>query len=150
MVSAPVAAVQAAVLHRFCQVLGSDRLGVIEIGDGAGDFEDAVMCASAQAHAADGHLERSLTCVVESAELPQEARRNASIIETAALLDDAGILHTSPHIGGTHAVILAAKFLISHGRDLDVKIDAIEQRSAYFTQIALNNCAGAAAFVRRV
>src|ERR1700731_1574009 len=119
--SAPVTAVQAAVLHCFCQVLGSNRLGVVEIGDGAGDFEDAVMCASAQAHAADGHLERPLTCVIESAELPKEARRNASIIETAALLDDAGILHTSAHIGGTHTVILAAKFLVGHSRDFDVK-----------------------------
>src|SRR5205823_10468169 len=103
--------------------------------------------ASAQAHAADSHLERPFTCVIESAELPQEARWNASIVKTATLLDGAGVLHTSPHIGGAHAVILAAQFLVGHGRDLDVKIDAIEQRPAHFAQIALDNCAGAAAFV---
>jgi hypothetical protein len=52
-------------LDRFRQVLGSDRLGGVEIGDGAGDFENAVMRAGTQAHAAHGYLKRTLAGVIE-------------------------------------------------------------------------------------
>ena len=52
--SAPVAAVQAAVLHRFSQVFGGDGFGMIQIGDGAGGFQNPVMGAGAQTHAPHG------------------------------------------------------------------------------------------------
>jgi hypothetical protein len=52
-------------LDRFSQVLGSDRRGVVEITDSVGNLENAVVRASAQPHPADGHLERSLTGVVQ-------------------------------------------------------------------------------------
>jgi hypothetical protein len=35
--------VEAAVLNRFQQMWGFDILGSCEVGDGAGDFEDAVI-----------------------------------------------------------------------------------------------------------
>ena len=47
-------------------------------------------------------------------------------------------------------MVLAAQFFVSDGRNFDVQIDAIEQRSAHFAQVALDDRAGAAAFARRI
>ena len=69
--STPVVAVEAAVLNGFGEVLGEDLVAAVEIGDGAGYFEDAVVRPGAQAHAADGHFEGSLAGVIEGAELAQ-------------------------------------------------------------------------------
>ena len=67
--SRPVIAVEAAVLNGFGEVLGGDGGGLIEIGDGSGDFEHAVVGAGGEAHAADGHFERALAGIVECADL---------------------------------------------------------------------------------
>ena len=45
--SAPVTAVEAAVLDGFGEVLGGHRLGSVQVGDRTGDLEDAVVRASA-------------------------------------------------------------------------------------------------------
>ena len=39
----PVAAVEAVVLDGFGEVLGEDAVGIVEVGDGAGDFEETVV-----------------------------------------------------------------------------------------------------------
>ena len=54
------------------------------------------------------------------------------------------------HVGGRRAMILAAQFLVCHCWNFYVKIDAVEQRSAHFAQVALNDRASAAAFARRI
>jgi hypothetical protein len=61
-------------------MLGGDRLGGIEIGDGAGDFEDAVVRAGAQSHAADGHLKRALAGVIQGTELPAPPNGTSSLV----------------------------------------------------------------------
>ena len=61
-------------------MLGSDRLGGVEIRDGAGDFEDAAVRAGAQSHAADGHLERSLAGVIQGTELARATRWNFLLV----------------------------------------------------------------------
>lgn len=48
------------------------------------------------------------------------------------------------------AVRFAAQLLIGHGRHFDMKIDAVEQRTAYFRKIALNDAGGTAAFASAV
>ena len=52
--SAPIAPVEAAVLDGFGDVFGGNSSGAGEVGDGAGDLEDAVVGAGAEAQAADG------------------------------------------------------------------------------------------------
>ena len=47
--SAPVAAGEAAVWHGFGEVLGEDAIGLIEIGNSGGDFEEPVVGAGAGA-----------------------------------------------------------------------------------------------------
>ena len=57
--SIPIIAVEAAVLDGFGDVLGGNRLTATEIGYGARHFEDAVVRACGQTHAAHRHLVRS-------------------------------------------------------------------------------------------
>ena len=70
----PIIAIQTAILDGFGEVLGGDGGGMIEVGDGAGDLEDAVVGAGGEAHAADGHFEGAFAGVVESAGVLHGAR----------------------------------------------------------------------------
>jgi hypothetical protein len=47
-----------------------------------------------------------------------------------ALLNPARLLHPLAHFGRRHTVALVPEFPIRYGRDLDMKIDAVEQRPA--------------------
>lgn len=47
-------------------------------------------------------------------------------------------------------MIFAPQFLIGYSRHLDMQVDSIEKRSAYFTEISLDDGSRAAAFPRRV
>jgi hypothetical protein len=46
--SDPESAIEGAVLDGFADVFGGDGVGGGEVGDGAGDFQDAVVSAGAQ------------------------------------------------------------------------------------------------------
>src|ERR1035438_2354691 len=78
--SGPVVAVEAAVLHGFGQMFGGDGGGFIEVGDGAGDFENAVVGAGGKSHAADGHFERALAGIVQRADGADLPGRHARVI----------------------------------------------------------------------
>jgi hypothetical protein len=137
-------------LNGFGEVLGGDALGPVEISDGAGSFEDAIMGARAQAHATHRHFEHSLASFVQRAEASEQACGNAGIIESTAALDSTSGFHSQAHFGGRRSVIGAAQLFVCHRRNFYVKIDAIEQRSAHFAQVTLNDGAGAAAFARGI
>src|ERR1700722_10726041 len=57
--SCPVRTVEAAVLDGFGDVFGLDRVGAFEVGDGAGDFQDAVVGAGAEALLGHGAFEQA-------------------------------------------------------------------------------------------
>src|ERR1035437_3796938 len=97
--SGPVVAVEAAVLNGFGEVLGGHGGGVIEVGHGARDFEDAVVGAGGEAHAADGHFEGALAGIVERADLADIAGRHAGVVEAARLLYGASLFHTGADFG---------------------------------------------------
>src|ERR1700723_1663319 len=103
------------------------------------------MSAGAQTHAAHGHFERSLTGFVERAEGSEQARGNAGVVESPEALNGACGLYTSTHFGGCCAMVLAAQFFVGDGGHFYVQIDAIEQRSTHFAQVALNDCTSAPA-----
>src|SRR5258708_37023936 len=72
----PVIPVQTAILDCLGQVFRGDAsrafdVAVVEVGYGARHFEDAVVGASAQAHAAHGHFEGALACWIQFAEVAQ-------------------------------------------------------------------------------
>ena len=69
--SIPVVTVQAAVLHRFCDMLRAYRGGVVEIGDRARNAQNAVVRAGGKAHAAYRHFKRSFAGIVQSAVFAQ-------------------------------------------------------------------------------
>jgi hypothetical protein len=93
--------------------------GGAEISDGAGDLQDTVVRASAQSHAADGHFERALAGLIQGAELAQQARGNAGVVEAAPLLEGAGVLHSRAHLGRADSGILATQlFDRRQGRQL--------------------------------
>ena len=54
--SVPIIAIQTAILHRFGHVLGGDGLGFAQVGDGARQFQNAVVRAGRESHAAHGHF----------------------------------------------------------------------------------------------
>lgn len=146
----PITSIQAAILYGFSQVLGGDRVGAVEVGDGTGGFEYPVMRAGTQAHAAHGHFEGSFAGFIEHAKCSEKAGRNAGVIESPAALDDAGGLHSRAHIRRRGAVIFAAQLFVGHRRNLHMQIDAIEQWAAHLAQVTLNDGAGAAAFARGI
>src|SRR5438876_4863844 len=55
----PVAAVERPVLDGFGDVRGADGLGALEVGDGARDFQNAVVGAGAQTQAGHGVFEQA-------------------------------------------------------------------------------------------
>src|SRR5690348_415772 len=55
----PVGTVAGAVLDGFGEVFGFDGGGAVDVGDGAGDFQDAIVGAGAQALLRDGAFEEA-------------------------------------------------------------------------------------------
>jgi hypothetical protein len=143
--SGPVITVEAAVLDGFGEVLGSDGGGLIEVGDGAGDFEDAVVGAGGEAHAADGHFEGALAGIVESADFADVAGGHAGVVESAGALYGAGLFDAGANLGRRLGGGIAAQFLEGDGWDFDVDIDAIQEGAADLAEIMLNLARGAAA-----
>src|SRR3954453_1605767 len=48
------------------------------------------------------------------------------------------------------AISFSPKFFVRHGGYLNVHIDAVEQRAAHFSEVALNNTGSATAFTRAI
>lgn len=65
MLSTPQFPIQAAELDGFCQVMGLDGFAGIEVGNGAGDAEDAVVGADRKTQFFHGLAEQFLASVIE-------------------------------------------------------------------------------------
>ena len=143
--SSPVIAVEAAVLDGFGKVLGGDGGGFIEVGDGAGNFEDAVVGAGGEAHASDGHFEGALAGIVESADFADVAGGHAGVVESAGALYGAGLFDAGANLGRRLGGGIAAQFLEGDGWDFDVDIDAVQEGAADLAEIVLDLARGAAA-----
>ncbi len=72
--SGPVGTVEGPVLDGFAEMFGFNGVGGVEVGDGASDFEDAVVSASGKAEAGDGVFEKFFAVVRDGAVLSNEAR----------------------------------------------------------------------------
>jgi hypothetical protein len=145
MSSGPVVPIQTPVLHRFGEVFGSDGGGFIQVGDGAGDFENAVVGAGGEAHPTDRHFERALAGIVECADLADIAGRHAGVVESARALYGAGLFHAGADFRRRLGSGIATQFLKGDGWNLDVDIDAVEQGAADLAQIVRDLARGAAA-----
>lgn len=134
----PIISIEAAILDCLGKVFRADPLRLIEVGDRAGDFQNAVVSARGQAEAADRHFESPLAGVVESAQRAQPANRDLRVVISAALLNGAGTFHPMPDFGRGFAFVFPAQLAIWNRGDLDMKVDSIEQRSTDSPQIPLN------------
>jgi hypothetical protein len=82
----------------------------------------------------------------ESPEFAQNCGRNVRIVVAAFLLYLAPARNAVAHLRGGDAVAGAAQFLIRYRGDLDVQIDAVEERTAQLALVTLDDGARAAAF----
>ena len=78
--------IETAILNRFRQMLLADMLGAFEIGDGAGDLEDARVAAGGEAEALGDEFEEAVAGFVRFAMLADEARRHLGVAVDAAVL----------------------------------------------------------------
>src|SRR5436305_678810 len=88
-----------AVLQGFRNVGGADLVRGGEVGDGAGEFDDAVMGAGGEVHLAGGGAHQLLARRVQWAVLAYLARPHVRVRD-ARCLGEAGAL---PHTGGLDA-----------------------------------------------
>jgi hypothetical protein len=146
----PVIAIQRAVLHGFGDVFGADARRAAEIGDSARDFQNAVMGAGGESHAADRHFECALAGIVERADIAEVARGHARVVEAAAVLHRTRAIHADANLGGGFGGAAAAQFLERDGGDFDVDIDAVEQGPADLAEVVLDLSGRAAALASAI
>ena len=148
-------AVQRAVLDGFEQVGLPDGFGLGEVGDGAGDLEDAVVGAGGQRELFHGLLEQVAHAGIERAVALDLRRghtgvgREARAAETDELVL-AGQFDALAHGGGRLAGLVGAQLGDGERRRLDMDVDAIEQRSADAGAVALDLGRRAPALVLRI
>jgi hypothetical protein len=159
--SGPVAAVEGAVLDGFGDVGNGDGGSGFEVGDGAGDFEDAVVGAGAEALLLHGALEQALGVggeLAEGADLlgghlgvgedGSGAGRTGRVswargwldfvFEETGVLELAGGEDAGADLGGTLGGGVAAELFVLDRGNFDVDVDAVEQRAADFADVALD------------
>lgn len=127
-------------------MLGGDRVLAVEVGDCACDFQDSVVGAGGEAHAADGHFEGAFAGVVKGGELAELLRGQVGVVIATRLLAGPGSQYTLAHLLGRHAFVVAAQFFVGDGRDFDVEIDAVEQGAGDLAEVALDDRWRATAF----
>ncbi len=85
----PKDAVQGAVLDRFADMFGENVFGVGEVGDGAGDFEDAIVGACAEVEFRHRHFHHAFGGFVQGAMVFQELCGHAGIAAGLAAFSEA-------------------------------------------------------------
>src|SRR2546421_1566361 len=128
----PVGAIERAVLNGFAEMFGFDGIRGVEIGDGARNFQDAVVGASGKAEASYRVFQKSFAVGGDGALFANQASGHLGVgvsflfgRETSGLTiasgDDAGADGGRILAGGR-----SAEFLVFYGGDFDVDVDAVE------------------------
>ena len=89
-------------------MLGGNGFGVIEIRDGAGNAQDAIVSTRGKIHAADGHLERPFAAFIKGAQRAKLRRRNLRIVEARPTLSLACFFDPIPLNDAESAAAFAA------------------------------------------
>jgi hypothetical protein len=124
-------------------VSGADGIAAGEVGDGAGDFEDAVEGAGGEAEALEGGVEEGAAGRLDGTE-PAESLGSHGGVDRAAgrgpealALEGTGGGDALGHEGG--GLSRAAAELAQGDRgDLDVEVDAVEERAGDAGAVALD------------
>ena len=154
----PERPVQGAVLDGFRDVLGFNVGLAFEIGDGSGDFQDAIVGTGAQALLSHSSLKQVLTVSGKTTECSHMPRSHLSVAVDCVFtvgvepgkLPLARVHDSLQDLGGTFRLMRASHFLVVHGRNIDVDVDSIEQRTGDLRNVALNHRRRTVALVRAI
>lgn len=132
-----------------------DDFGPGEVGDGAGDLEDAIVGAGGKVELLHGLLQEVAERVVDGAVLARLPVTHAGVAgggrtSEAGDLAVAGQAHAFADGGGGFALGGGAEFVDGEGGSLDVEVDAVEERTADAGAVALDLRRRAAALVAGV
>lgn len=146
----PIFPVEAAVLDSLGHVGAADDLLARQVGDGAGDLEQAVIGPGRQPHEVESIFEELLCVAGERAEGFEQMGGDLGIAEQggsgkAFLLHGPGLIDTLPYGGGALPGRFGGELLEFHRRHLDVQIDPVEQGSRHPCEIPLRRRRGAGA-----
>ena len=140
----------------FADVLRRDAVTGREIGDGARDFENAVVGTGAEVEILHGMAEHFERGVVEGAEFFDLAVRHAgigggfSLTGEAVFLDAARLKNAIENLCRGLGRAAAGELLEGHGRRFDMDVDAVEEWAGDAVAVTLDLDAGAAALALRI
>src|SRR6266545_1213129 len=147
--------IQAPVLDRLRDMAGADGLAPSQIGDRAGDLEDPIERPGGEAELLEGAVEHGTAGVVDHAPAAEVLRSHGGVdrgrgggAETLLLEEARGLnpLGDDPsRLSGAGAQLPQAD-----RRDLDVQVDAVEERAGHPAPVALDERGRAEALVAGV
>jgi len=151
----PIRAVESAVLDGFSHVFGQDLIDCFEIGNRARDPQDPVVGASRKPEARNCVLHQLFAFPVQFAKAADRARGHLGVAEDAEGLQAAELMRPRPENpvadgGRFFAPFVLGQVFVFHGRNLDVEIDPVEQRTGDAGKVALDQGRRTAAFVQGV
>ena len=155
--SGPVAAVEGSILDGLGKVGHGQALRSVEVGDSPRHLEDAVVGAGGESLLLHGTLEQPLGVGAELAVGADLTRGHLRIrVDLLAILAEAFALalargeNSFADLGGAFGGGAPAQFLVLNGGNLNVNVDAVEQRAGDLGDVALDHRRGAHAFARFV
>lgn len=134
------------------EVIFPDGVGGVEVGDGAGDFKDAVVGAGGEEHVAHGEVQDFLGVGVEGASVADLAGSHLAIVADGAVAAEtvplavAGGLDAGADDGGGLAFCGVGESGDLDGGDLDMEVDAVEERPGEPGHVAPDLIGGGARF----
>jgi len=137
-------------------MFGRDLIVGLQVGDGAGYFQDAIVGAGAEIQFGHRDANQLLGFVGEFAVLFDLARAHARVAvdffvgTKARLLALARATDAIPDRGGAFFGAGAANVAVFHRRNFDMEIDAIEQRSGDSLAVTLDLERTTAAFAFQI
>ena len=148
----PKCSVEGTILDGFTDMVRLNVIAGFKIGDGASDFEDAIIGTGAELELIHGHAEEAFGFDVEFAEgfllfgthSRIAANRHTATGGEAVLLGFPDGENTLAEGCGGFAQVTAGELLEFDDRDLDVNINAIEKRARDAVTVLLNLARGTA------
>jgi len=118
-----------------------NRVGAVEVGDGARHFQDAVVGARRKRQLVDGVFQKLVRAAVElavRAQVPGSHLRVAgdAVVAEALHLALAATQHPLAHARRAFARLLGHQLLRTEARHFDVDVNAVEQRAGNAHQVA--------------
>jgi hypothetical protein len=130
----PVGSVQRAVLDSFRHVVGMDFVFLLKVGNCTRNTQDSVIGAGRQTEMCNGLLHLLLAFGIQLAEAPQSARRHLSVAVNAEpfqplFLNITGVQNAASNYRRFFGPLILSQLFVLDGRDLNVEINPVEQRS---------------------